>query len=130
MQVYLPKHKYNLDNNLWTVEPRAVDPHCFNADPEPDPDPDLDPAPDPNLDVDPDPDPAGGGGGWPAKNVHPPGKIRGTPLPHLFTTYIGFGIFTLDPNCSIPDPLFSSSDPGSRSATLIKNHSRRFRPVH
>ncbi len=36
--VCLPKHNYKLDN-LLTVEPRAVDPHCFDADPEPDPDP-------------------------------------------------------------------------------------------
>jgi hypothetical protein len=47
-----------------TVEPRVVDPHCFDADPEPDPDPAK------NLDADPDPDP--GGGGRSAKNVHPP----------------------------------------------------------
>ncbi len=39
MQVCLPKHNYKLDNNLLTVEPRAVDPHCFDADAEPDPDP-------------------------------------------------------------------------------------------
>ncbi len=46
-----------------TVEPRAGDPHCFDADPEPD----LD------ADPDPDPDPGGGGGGdRSAKNVHPP----------------------------------------------------------
>jgi hypothetical protein len=35
MQVCLPIHKYKLDNNLLTVEPRAVDPHCFDADPDP-----------------------------------------------------------------------------------------------
>ncbi len=35
IQVSLPKHNYKLDNNLLTVEPRAVDPHCFDADPEP-----------------------------------------------------------------------------------------------
>jgi hypothetical protein len=66
MQVCLPKHNYELDNNLLTVEPRAVDPHCFDADPEPDPAQ--------NLDADPDPDPGGGGGGGfrSAKNVHPP----------------------------------------------------------
>ncbi len=63
MQVCLPKHKYKLDNNLLTVEPRAVDPHCFDADPYPDPAQ--------NLNADPDPDP-GGGGGRSAKNVHPP----------------------------------------------------------
>ncbi len=34
MQVCLPKQNYKLDNNLVTVEPRAVDPHCFDADPE------------------------------------------------------------------------------------------------
>jgi hypothetical protein len=32
MQVCLPKHNYKLDNNLLTVEPRAVDPHCVDAD--------------------------------------------------------------------------------------------------
>jgi hypothetical protein len=37
------------DSNLLTVEPRAVDPHCFDADPEPDPDPAQ------NLDADADP---------------------------------------------------------------------------
>jgi hypothetical protein len=49
-----------LDNNHLTVEPRAVDPHCFDADPDPAQ----------NLDSDPDPDP--GVGGRSAKNVHPP----------------------------------------------------------
>jgi hypothetical protein len=53
MQVSLPKHKYKLDNNLLTVKPRAVDPHCFDADP------------------DPDPDLGGGGLGRSGKNVHP-----------------------------------------------------------
>ncbi len=52
MQVCLPKHNYKLDNNLLTVEPSAVDPHCFDADP------DLAQ----NLDAEPDPDPGGGGG--------------------------------------------------------------------
>jgi hypothetical protein len=51
MQVCLPKHNYKLENNLLTVEPRAVDPHCFDADPDPAQ----------NLDADPDPDPGGGG---------------------------------------------------------------------
>ncbi len=59
-----------------TVEPRAVDPHCFDADPEPDPDPAE------NLDADPDPDPdpggRGGGVGQP-KMCIPHGKIIGTP---------------------------------------------------
>jgi hypothetical protein len=32
MQVSLPKHNFKLDNNLSTDEPRAVDPHCFDAD--------------------------------------------------------------------------------------------------
>jgi hypothetical protein len=45
-----------------TVAPRAVDPHCFDADPDPAQ----------NLDADPDSDQAGGGGGRSAKNVHPP----------------------------------------------------------
>jgi hypothetical protein len=62
MQVCLPNYK--LDKNLLTVEPRAVDPHCFDADPDPDPAQNLD------ADLDPDPDP--GGGGRSAKNVHPP----------------------------------------------------------
>ncbi len=63
MQVCLPKHTYKLDNNLLTVEPRAVEPQCFDADPDPAQ----------NLDADPDPDPGrGGGGGRSAKNVHPP----------------------------------------------------------
>ncbi len=57
MQVCLPKHNYKLYYNLLTVEPRTVDPHCFDADPEPDPDPAQ------NLDADPDPGPDGGGGG-------------------------------------------------------------------
>ncbi len=35
MQVCLPKHNYKLDKNLLTAEPRAVDPHCFDADPDP-----------------------------------------------------------------------------------------------
>jgi hypothetical protein len=66
MQVCLPKHKYKFDNNLLIVVPRAVDPHCFDADPEPDPDPAQ------NLDPNSDPDPDPGGGGRSAKNVHPP----------------------------------------------------------
>jgi hypothetical protein len=53
MQVCLPKHNYKLENNLLTVEPRAVDPHCFDVDPDPAQ----------NLDADPDPDPGGGGVG-------------------------------------------------------------------
>jgi hypothetical protein len=73
MQVCLPKHNYKLDNNLLTVEPRAaVDPHCFDADP--------DPAQNLGADPDQDPDPGGGGEGRSAKNVHPSGKILGTPL--------------------------------------------------
>ena len=31
MQVCLPKHNYKLDHNLLTVEPWAVDPHCFDG---------------------------------------------------------------------------------------------------
>jgi hypothetical protein len=69
MQVCLPKHNYKLDNNLLTVEPRAVNPHCFEADPDPAQ----------NLDADPDPDP-GEGVGQPNMCV-PHGKILGTPLP-------------------------------------------------
>jgi hypothetical protein len=34
MLVSLPKHNYKLDNNLLTVEPRAVYPHCFDAAPD------------------------------------------------------------------------------------------------
>ncbi len=77
-----------------TVEPRAVDLHCFDADPEPDPDPAQ------NLDADPDPDP--GGGGWSAKNVHPPGKIIGTPLPVRSVSdpdsYLSLGLYKGHPN--------------------------------
>ncbi len=65
--VCFPKHNYKLDNNLLTVEPRAVDPHCFDADPKPDPD--L------AQNLDPDPDPVGQ-----PKMCIPPGKILGTPL--------------------------------------------------
>jgi len=60
MQVCLPKHNHKLDTNLLTVEPRAVDPHCFDADADPDPAQ--------NLDADPDPDP-GGGEGKPKKKM-------------------------------------------------------------
>jgi hypothetical protein len=63
MQVCLIR---KLDNNILTVEPRAVHPHCFDADPDPDPAQNL------NADPDPDPDPGEGGGGRSAKNVHPP----------------------------------------------------------
>jgi hypothetical protein len=66
MQVCLPKHNYKLENNLLTDEPRAVDPHCFDADPGPDP------AQNPDADPEPDPDPGGGGGVGQPKNVHPP----------------------------------------------------------
>ncbi len=61
-----------------TVDPRAVDPHCFDADPDPEPDPAqyLDADPDP----DPDPDPGGGEGVGQPKMCIPPGKILGTPL--------------------------------------------------
>jgi hypothetical protein len=77
MQVCLPKQN-KLDNNLLTAEPRAVDPHCFDADADPDPAQNLDA--DPNL----DPDPGEGGGGegvGQPKMCIPPGKILGTPLP-------------------------------------------------
>ncbi len=84
MQVCLPKLNYKFDNNLLKVEPRAVDPHCFDADPEPDPDPAQ------NLDPDPDPDP-GGGGDRSAKNVHPPWQNpRYAPASH--TTFLGGAI--------------------------------------
>jgi hypothetical protein len=53
MQVCLPKHNYKLDNNLFKVESRAVDPHSFDVDPDPAQ----------NLDADPDRDPERGGGG-------------------------------------------------------------------
>jgi hypothetical protein len=73
MQVCLPKHNYKVDNNLLTVEPRAVDPHCSDADP--------DPAQNLDADPDPDPDPGGGRGGvGQTKMCIPPGKILGTPL--------------------------------------------------
>jgi hypothetical protein len=61
MQICLPKHNYKYDNNLLTVEPRAVDPHCFDADP------------------DPDPDRGGGGGEVNPKMDNPPGKKKSTP---------------------------------------------------
>jgi hypothetical protein len=70
MKVCLPKHDYKLDNNLLTVEPSSVNPHCFDADPDPAQ----------NLDADPDPDPGGRGVGQPNMCI-PPGKILGTPLP-------------------------------------------------
>jgi hypothetical protein len=38
MQVCLPKHNYKLDNNVLTVEPKAVDQN-LDADSDPDPDP-------------------------------------------------------------------------------------------
>jgi hypothetical protein len=63
-----------------SVEPRAVDPHCFDVDPEPD----SDPAQNLDTDPDPDPDPGGGDGGegvGQPKMCIPPGKILGTPLP-------------------------------------------------
>ncbi len=69
MQICLPKHNCKLDNNLLTVEPRAVDPHCFDADPDPAQ----------NLDADPDP----GGGGRSAKNVHPPWQNPTTTTKHF-----------------------------------------------
>jgi hypothetical protein len=65
MQVCLPKHNYKLDNNLLTVEPKAVDPYCFDVDPDPAQN-------------------AGGGGGvGQPKMCIPPGKILGTPLSGL-----------------------------------------------
>jgi hypothetical protein len=57
-----------------TVEPRAVDPYCFDADTEQDQDPAQ------NLDADPDPDPGGVEGVGQLKMCIPPGKILGTPL--------------------------------------------------
>jgi hypothetical protein len=77
-----------LDNFL-----RAVDPNCFDADPE------LDPAQ--NLDADPDPDPdpdLGGGGVGQPKMCIPPGKILGTPLDDfiaLTPTYAYFPYFPI-----------------------------------
>jgi hypothetical protein len=84
MKVCLPNHKYKLDNNLLTVEPRAVDPHCFDEDP------DLAQ----NIDADPDPDPGGGGVGQP-KMCIPPGKILGTPLS------VGMDIILVFLNCEL-----------------------------
>ncbi len=84
MQVCLPKHNYKLDSNLLTVEPRAVDPHCFDANPEPDPDPAQ------HLDADPDPDPGGGGGAVNEPKIcKPPRKILGTPLQSTLTICTG-----------------------------------------
>ena len=51
--------KQKIQHFLLTVEPRAVYPHCFDADPDPDPDQNLNADPDQNLNADPDPDP-----GW------------------------------------------------------------------
>jgi hypothetical protein len=61
-----------------TVEPRAVDPHCF--------DPDPDPAQ--NLDADPDPFPDPGEGVGQPKMCIPPGKILGTPLNSNIVLYL------------------------------------------
>jgi hypothetical protein len=68
--IYL-KINYKLDNNLLTVEPRAVDPHGFDADPDPDPAQ--------NLNADPGGWGGGGGVGQPKMCISP-GKILGTPL--------------------------------------------------
>ena len=57
-----------MHNNLLIVEPRFVDPHCFDAVPEPDPGPAQ------NLYADPDPDPDSDGGGGEV------GKKCATPL--------------------------------------------------
>jgi hypothetical protein len=70
MQVCLPKHNFKLDNNLLTVEPRAVDPHCFDADPDPD---QLKILMRIRIQI------RVGGVGQP-KMCIPPGKILGTPL--------------------------------------------------
>jgi hypothetical protein len=77
------KCKFVYLNIILTVEPRAVDPHCFDADPDPAQ----------NLDADPDPD--GGGGVGQPKMCIPPGKILGTPLSygtffHKIENYIIF----------------------------------------
>ncbi len=75
-----------------TVESRAVDPHCFNADPDPDPDPAQ------NLDTDPDPDP---GVGQPKMCISP-GKILGTPLfmaNHLSSTQVSWSILQYSLHC-------------------------------
>jgi hypothetical protein len=76
-QVCLPKHNYKLDNNLLTVEPRAVDPHCFDANP--------------------DPDPGGGeGGGRSAKNMHTPWqnpRYGGTPSSTSTSNFFSEGFF-------------------------------------
>ncbi len=73
-----------VDNNLLTVEPRAVDPHCFDADADADTDPDPDPVQ--NLDADPDPDPdpdrGGGGGGVSQKCASPLQNPRYAPAGH------------------------------------------------
>ncbi len=69
------------------AEPRAVDPHCFDADPDPDQAQNLD------ADTDPDPDPRGGGRGvGQPKMCIPPCKILGTPL-SLVTNVQGRSIF-------------------------------------
>jgi hypothetical protein len=66
-------HNYKLDNNLLTVEPRAVDPHCFDADPEPDPAQNL--VADPHqIQIR-----GGGGGGVPQKFATPLAKSKVRP---------------------------------------------------
>jgi hypothetical protein len=79
MQVCLPKHIYKLDNNLLTVEPRAVDPHCFDVDP------------------------------GSAKNVHPPGKILGTPLTVPIPIKLLEKIFFRFPTTNNPDRCFKNA---------------------
>jgi hypothetical protein len=104
MQVCLPKHNYKLDNNLLTVEPRALDPHCFDADLA--------------QDADPDPDP--GGGGRSAKNVHPPWQNpRYAPGNHYFAKASSCAfyivLFLLSPRRS------SSTTNAARNGSRITN---------
>ncbi len=92
IKISLPKHNYQLHNNLLKVEwAQGLDPDCFDADLEQDPDPAQ------NLHADPDPDPDGGGGLQPKMGI-PPRKTLGTPLP---VTFINININTVpqpDPN--------------------------------
>ncbi len=117
MQVCLPKHNFKLDNNLLTVEPRAVDPHCFDADPDPDPAQNLD------ADLDPDPDGGGGGVGQP-KMCIPPGKILGTPL-YVTQLTCDYWLKTNEQIISVSDPgpaFYLNEDPESDEAQPMRIH--------
>jgi hypothetical protein len=56
-QYFFSQFECQIKNTVYKCYRRAVDPHCFDADPDPDPAQNLDADPDP----DPDSDPGGGG---------------------------------------------------------------------